>query len=194
MAKDPVCGMQVNEKSAKFRLIKGGKTYYFCSEHCRNTFAKENPKSNYAKFIPAVLVATLLFFSIFSYVKDFMPKFMGAFFIIVAILKMLDWRGFAGAFEMYDILAKRSRAYSLAYPAIELLLGLMFLFNFKIFYAAIITFFIMSIGTIGVARNLLSKNPVKCACLGTLINIPLTKFTLFEDLLMAVMALLVLIM
>ena len=39
----------------------------------------------------------------------------------------------------------------------------------------------------------MSKNPVKCACLGTLINIPLTKFTLFEDILMALMSIMVLL-
>jgi len=30
MAKDPVCGMNVNEKSATFKSEYKGKTYYFC--------------------------------------------------------------------------------------------------------------------------------------------------------------------
>lgn len=40
MAKDPVCGMQVDEASAPARSERGGKTYYFCSEACKATFDK----------------------------------------------------------------------------------------------------------------------------------------------------------
>jgi YHS domain-containing protein len=42
MAKDPVCGMNVDEKSAKFKSEHMGKTYYFCSQMCKTTFDK-NP-------------------------------------------------------------------------------------------------------------------------------------------------------
>ncbi len=42
MAKDPVCGMTVNEKTAKFTSKQMGKTYYFCSSNCMATFNK-NP-------------------------------------------------------------------------------------------------------------------------------------------------------
>lgn len=37
MSKDPVCGMEVDEQKA-LSAEKDGKTYYFCSEHCLNTF------------------------------------------------------------------------------------------------------------------------------------------------------------
>jgi YHS domain-containing protein len=43
MAKDPVCGMEVNEKTAKWKTNYAGKTYYFCSEGCKQMFEK-NPK------------------------------------------------------------------------------------------------------------------------------------------------------
>jgi len=42
MAKDPVCGMQVNEATAA-AVIYRGKTYYFCSPSCKATFEK-NPE------------------------------------------------------------------------------------------------------------------------------------------------------
>ncbi len=42
MAKDPVCGMDVDEKTAKFKSDHMGKTYYFCSQSCKTTFDK-NP-------------------------------------------------------------------------------------------------------------------------------------------------------
>lgn len=42
MAKDPVCGMNVNEKAAKFKSEYKGKTYYFCGQACKVAFDK-NP-------------------------------------------------------------------------------------------------------------------------------------------------------
>ncbi|MDP6685740.1 MAG: permease [Candidatus Omnitrophota bacterium] len=41
MAKDPICGMDVNEASA-LKLIKDKKAYYFCHKHCLEKFAKKN--------------------------------------------------------------------------------------------------------------------------------------------------------
>ncbi len=41
MAKDPVCGMEVDEKS-KFKSEYMGKTYYFCSQLDKASFDK-NP-------------------------------------------------------------------------------------------------------------------------------------------------------
>lgn len=38
MAKDPVCGMIVDEKRSGFEHDFQGKTYYFCSESCRSKF------------------------------------------------------------------------------------------------------------------------------------------------------------
>jgi len=43
MAKDPVCGMTVDEKTAKWRSEYEGETYYFCAERCKQAFDK-NPK------------------------------------------------------------------------------------------------------------------------------------------------------
>jgi YHS domain-containing protein len=42
MVKDPVCGMNVDEKTAKFKSEHMGKTYYFCNQSCKTTFDK-NP-------------------------------------------------------------------------------------------------------------------------------------------------------
>ncbi len=44
MAKDPVCGMTVDEKAAKFKSDSNGKTYYFCNQSCKNTFDKNTTK------------------------------------------------------------------------------------------------------------------------------------------------------
>ncbi|MDD5044425.1 MAG: copper-translocating P-type ATPase [Candidatus Omnitrophica bacterium] len=44
MAKDPICGMQVNEKNA-IRLEKDGQVYFFCSINCKNKFLGHVPAS-----------------------------------------------------------------------------------------------------------------------------------------------------
>ena len=46
MAKDPVCGMQVDEKKAAGQSVYQGKTFYFCSPMCKTKF-DQNP-SHYA--------------------------------------------------------------------------------------------------------------------------------------------------
>ncbi len=44
MAKDPVCGMEVDEKKAKATSEYKGKTYYFCSKGCKVFFDKDPEK------------------------------------------------------------------------------------------------------------------------------------------------------
>ncbi len=37
-AKDPICGMNVDEKKVPGSSAYFGKTYYFCSQHCKIEF------------------------------------------------------------------------------------------------------------------------------------------------------------
>ena len=48
MVKDPVCGMEVDPKTAAFKSEYQGQTYYFCSKADKDTFDK-NP----AKYVGA---------------------------------------------------------------------------------------------------------------------------------------------
>ncbi|MBI4011588.1 MAG: YHS domain-containing protein [Candidatus Rokubacteria bacterium] len=43
-AKDPVCGMQVEEKKAAATAAHKGTTYYFCAAACKTTFLKAPDK------------------------------------------------------------------------------------------------------------------------------------------------------
>lgn len=47
MAKDSVCGMEVDEKKAAAKAEYKGKRYYFCAPTCKEAFEKEPEK--YAK-------------------------------------------------------------------------------------------------------------------------------------------------
>ncbi|MEM0232961.1 MAG: YHS domain-containing protein [Candidatus Nezhaarchaeales archaeon] len=44
MVKDPVCGMNVDEKTTKLKSEYMGRTYYFCSKPCKETFDKNPAK------------------------------------------------------------------------------------------------------------------------------------------------------
>jgi YHS domain-containing protein len=43
LAKDLVCSMDVNEKTAKWKTNYEGKTYYFCAPGCKSEF-EANPQ------------------------------------------------------------------------------------------------------------------------------------------------------
>ncbi len=44
MAKDPVCGMEVDEKSSKYTSVYDGEKYYFCNKHCKMQFDEDPSK------------------------------------------------------------------------------------------------------------------------------------------------------
>ena len=117
-----------------------------------------------------------------------MRLFMGYFFLIFGSLKTLQWSEFAHVFAEYDIVAKRFIAYGFAYPAIELLLAYFYLSNHSIMAASWLTIVVLAIGSIGVGRALLSKRHYQCACLGTVVKLPMSTITLIEDVGMGLMA------
>ncbi|QDV26015.1 heavy-metal-associated domain-containing protein [Aureliella helgolandensis] len=119
----------------------------------------------------------------------FMNNFMGFFFLGFAFFKLLNISKFADAFATYDIVAGRSRAYALAYPWIELSLGLLFVTRTLPMLANILTAVIMSVGLIGVIAAVRKKQTIQCACLGTAFNLPMSVVTIIENSVMLVMAL-----
>lgn len=123
-----------------------------------------------------------------------MRTFEGFFFLIFGGFKLLNLKGFAEAYSTYDVLAKRSPAYAYIYPFVEVALGLAYLFSFYPLAVAWITLALMVVSSIGVAKELKKKRQIPCACLGVVFKIPMTWVTLTEDLLMAAMALVMVLM
>ncbi len=119
---------------------------------------------------------------------ELMRSFMGFFLCLLAMLKLFNISGFADGYQKYDILAKRSRAYAYTYPFIELALGISYLANFNHLLTNIATLVVMIIGTIGVVKSLRAGLDLRCACLGTVLNVPLSTVTLVEDIGMGLMA------
>lgn len=121
--------------------------------------------------------------------------FMGIFFLTFGGFKAYNLEGFKEAFESYDIIAGKSSFYGTAYPFMEIGLGISYIF--LIFYSNLLfesfihlsAFLLMFVGAAGVFRSLIRGTDLKCACLGNVFNVPMTKVTLVEDLGMGLMAL-----
>jgi copper chaperone CopZ len=117
-----------------------------------------------------------------------MQDFMAGFFLVFSFFKLLDLPGFVDAYQSYDIVARRFRAWGFVYPFVELALGVAYLLGIYLVLVNGVTLVLMLVGAIGVLQSLLNKRAIRCACLGTALNLPMTKVTLVEDLGMAAMA------
>ncbi len=164
------------------------------------TIGKTNKRnSDLKKLLPLFLIFFYLTISAliinrdhFNY-DDFMYDFMGLFYIVFSFFKFLDYKNFPKSFAMYDPLAKLFSIYGWFYPFIEVILGLFLLMRLNIQFSLITTVIILSITTIGVTKSLINKNAIQCACLGTLLKLPMTKATFIENIIMLSMAIYMLI-
>lgn len=161
-----------------------------------NPFATEEETTKLKAFMPLIIIFIYLmgFVSLseihrgeFNFML-FMSNFMGGFFVIFSFFKFLNLQGFADAYSMYDVVAKKWYSYGFIYPFIELFLGVSYLYGLFPKTTNIITLLVMLVSSIGVIQSVLKKNKIQCACLGTVFNLPMTTVTIIEDLLMVIMS------
>jgi len=117
-----------------------------------------------------------------------MRVFMAGFFLVFSFFKMLDLDGFADSYAMYDVIARKIKAWGYIYAVIELLLGLAFALNIYPLLTNSITLVVMTISIIGVLQSVLNKRAIRCACLGAVFNLPMSTVTIIEDGLMIAMS------
>jgi copper chaperone CopZ len=122
------------------------------------------------------------------YWMGWMNYFMAGFFLVFSFFKLLDLQGFADSYSTYDIIAKRWKTWGFIYVFIELLLGISFLLQINPLLTNGVAFVVMSISIIGVLLSVLSKRIIRCACLGSVFNLPMSTITIVEDALMIVMS------
>lgn len=138
-------------------------------------------------FISGVSLMCQYPFSSFSGML-WMRYFMAGFFIVFAFFKLLNLKGFASSYCMYDIIAKKWPSWGFIYPFIELILGLFYLINIYPFVTNLTTVVVLGISSIGVIESNLNNKKIKCACLGDVFNLPMSTLTIIEDLTMVAMA------
>ena len=87
-----------------------------------------------------------------------------------------------------SVRAKRWRAWGYVYPFLELALGLAYLFHVAPTATHIATILLMGFSSLGVIAALSNRQRIVCACLGTVLKLPMSTITLVEDLGMVGMA------
>ncbi len=99
MAKDPVCGMYVDEKKAPFSAKQDRLTYYFCSENCLKEFLKPQAEMKKLKIITAfslVLGALTLFFEYLYPISPGIPNYVLLFLFATPVQFVGGWRFYKG--------------------------------------------------------------------------------------------------
>ncbi len=158
--------------------------------------AKEQIKSWFETYKPIILIFSYIIVStlLVQVTRDsidfmmWMRHFMAGFFLVFSFFKLLNLTGFVESYAMYDVIAKRFKAWGFIYAFIELGLGLAYLSNFQPQFTNVLTFIVMSVSIIGVLQSVLNKRKIQCACLGAIFNLPMSTVTILEDALMIIMS------
>ncbi len=156
----------------------------------------EQAKNWFSTYKPILIIfAYITIISIISATKQnqfhlmqAMNIFMAGFFLTFSFFKMLDLKGFAESYSMYDIVAKKIKAWGYVYAFVELALGIAYATNFQPLVTNLVTFVVMAISIIGVLQSVLNKRKIQCACLGAVFDLPMSTVTIIEDALMIVMS------
>lgn len=138
------------------------------------------------------VVGLLTVYGVYFLEQILMLAFMGYFFLVFGLLKVIRINGFVEAYQMYDVVAMRSKVYAYLYPFLELGFAVAYLWAWQVEAVSAVVAPVMLIGAYGVFLKLRQREEIPCACLGTVFKVPMTWVTLGEDLLMAGMALLIL--
>jgi copper chaperone CopZ len=165
-------------------------------QHHVSAVAEEETKSWIETYKPILIIfGYIIGVTIFIEVVNgafvwmrWMNHFMAGFFLIFSFFKLLNLKGFAESYSMYDIVAKKWNGWGYVYAFIELALGIAFLTGINPILTNVITFVVMTISIIGVLQSVFNKRKIKCACLGVVFNLPMSTITIIEDALMIAMS------
>ena len=99
MARDPVCGMYVDEEHAAFKVERGGKTYYFCSEGCMLTFQQPDVELKKLRNLAIFSLSLGLILMIMMFIPD-PPLFshhIWGLLLATPVQFIAGWRYYRGA-------------------------------------------------------------------------------------------------
>ena len=127
MAKDPVCGMFVDEKTADLKAEVRGVAYYFCSESCMTEFLapeKEIRRLKISVAASALLSVPILFFTYLSPLQGPVRDYL--LLVLAAPIQFgVGWRFYVGTFDSIknrmgnmDVLIALGTSAAFAYSAL----------------------------------------------------------------------------
>ena len=152
-------------------------------EHSKSWFETYKPILTIFFYISLVTVLIQLRNPVFN-LMEWMQHFMAGFFLVFSFFKLLNLKGFAESYVMYDVLARRIPAWAYLYAFIELGLGIAYVTGADPWITNLVTLIVMSISIIGVLQSVLNNKKIQCACLGAVFNLPMSTVTIIEDALM----------
>ena len=101
MAKDPVCGMFVDEETATITRTIHGTKWYFCSETCANTFEKPEAEMRRVKMLlvaSVVLAIPIVLLTMLTPVQMNLNNYL-LFLLETPIQFIIGWRFYRGAYD-----------------------------------------------------------------------------------------------
>ena len=107
MAKDPVCGMFVEEKHDAIRHTVEGKEYFFCSTQCLNEFVAPEVELKKLKTITIVSIALTIPIAIFTYVM-LLPKEINNYVLLALAIPVQFWAGWRFYKGTWDAIKARA--------------------------------------------------------------------------------------
>jgi Cu+-exporting ATPase len=107
MAKDPVCGMFVEEKNDAIRHTVEGKEYFFCSTQCLNEFTAPEKEFKKLKIITGVSIALTIPIVIFTYLM-ILPKEINNYVLLALATPVQFWAGWRFYKGTWDAIKARA--------------------------------------------------------------------------------------
>ena len=107
MAKDPICGMFVEEKHDAIRHTVEDKEYFFCSTQCLNEFIAPEVELKKLKTITIVSIALTIPIAIFTYVM-LLPKEINNYVLLGLAIPVQFWAGWRFYKGTWDAIKARA--------------------------------------------------------------------------------------
>jgi copper chaperone CopZ len=180
---------------ADLQLALGGANAKYQITAMQHSEVAEQAKSWFATYKPLLLI--LFYVSTVTAIVGITPTgfdtmlamrvFMAGFFLVFSFFKLLDIKGFAESYAMYDIVAARIYVWGFIYPFVEFILGIAYAIDFKPMVTNWVALVVMAVSMLGVLQSIFNKRKIKCACLGAVFDLPMSTVTIVEDGLMIVM-------
>ena len=144
-------------------------------------------------FTPLIAVFSTSFLITITLLKNF-QIFMGISICLLAMLKLMDIEAFGKSYKKYDLISSRFDRWIYIYPFCELLIGISFLLTSPPSLVILIALILGIFGMVSVYKTVyIDKLKLNCACIGGYAKTPLGIISFIENLLMAIMSVLILI-